>query len=416
MSIAKYLTTKVTSKVTRPEMKQYSIWYYTGGIDIDKWNELTCLQKERALSKDWCICWSYRKSKNLIRQDNIKGGVNKFKTKAERLKLLKSLKKHLVELLDSGFSPYDNTTHLLSEPTKISIEEAIKFSLEIWERTIASSTYSDYKSKLNKFYHYLKKNGLAYTYTEKINRRVINTYLNETLKTNGAKNRNNIRACLSSFFSLLVENEYTDTNPVAKIKQLRTSPTRNKTYSNKQMDEIFSYLEEKNPQLLLYIKFVAYNFLRPIEVCRLTIADVNLEERRLTVKAKNSPLKTKVIPEILIKEILHFSQYPANFHLFSPSGSPNYWNSTEINRRDYMTKQFLKVKKALNLSKDYTIYSFRHTLITKLYRELRKQYSPFEAKSRLMLITGHASMKSLEQYLRDIDAELPEDWSYMIKN
>jgi hypothetical protein len=28
-----------------------------------------------------------------------------------------------------------------------------------------------------------------------------------------------------------------------------------------------------------------------------------------------------------------------------------------------------------------------------------------------MLITGHTSMSSLEKYLRDIDAELPEDYS-----
>lgn len=28
-----------------------------------------------------------------------------------------------------------------------------------------------------------------------------------------------------------------------------------------------------------------------------------------------------------------------------------------------------------------------------------------------MLITGHSSMQSLEKYLREIDAELPEDYS-----
>ena len=41
--------------------------------------------------------------------------------------------------------------------------------------------------------------------------------------------------------------------------------------------------------------------------------------------------------------------------------------------------------------------------------------SPFEAKSKLMLITGHTSMSALEKYLRDIDAELPPDFSEMLK-
>jgi hypothetical protein len=32
-----------------------------------------------------------------------------------------------------------------------------------------------------------------------------------------------------------------------------------------------------------------------------------------------------------------------------------------------------------------------------------------------MLITGHSSMTALEKYLRDIDAELPDDYSHLIK-
>jgi len=69
------------------------------------------------------------------------------------------------------------------------------------------------------------------------------------------------------------------------------------------------------------------------------------------------------------------------------------------------------VKDYFKLGSDYTMYSFRHTFITKLYNELVKQYALFEAKSRLMLITGHSSMSSFEKYLRDIDAVLPEDYS-----
>jgi len=37
--------------------------------------------------------------------------------------------------------------------------------------------------------------------------------------------------------------------------------------------------------------------------------------------------------------------------------------------------------------------------------------TPFESKSKLMLITGHNTMDALEKYLRDIDAVLPEDYS-----
>ena len=73
------------------------------------------------------------------------------------------------------------------------------------------------------------------------------------------------------------------------------------------------------------------------------------------------------------------------------------------------------VKDHFGLGKDYGLYSFRHTYITKLYRALVKDSSPFEAKSKLMLITGHSSMTALQKYLRDIDVELPEDYSEHIK-
>jgi len=63
------------------------------------------------------------------------------------------------------------------------------------------------------------------------------------------------------------------------------------------------------------------------------------------------------------------------------------------------------------LGVDYGLYSFRHTFITKLYRDFAKTKTPFEAKSKLMLITGHSTIGVLDKYLREIDAELPEDYS-----
>ena len=32
-----------------------------------------------------------------------------------------------------------------------------------------------------------------------------------------------------------------------------------------------------------------------------------------------------------------------------------------------------------------------------------------------MLITGHTTLTALQQYLRDIDAELPDDYSHLLE-
>lgn len=46
---------------------------------------------------------------------------------------------------------------------------------------------------------------------------------------------------------------------------------------------------------------------------------------------------------------------------------------------------------------------------------MRNTLSPFETKSKLLHITGHNTMTALEQYLRDVDAELPKDYSNLLQ-
>ena len=103
------------------------------------------------------------------------------------------------------------------------------------------------------------------------------------------------------------------------------------------------------------------------------------------------------------------------FFLFTPDTIGGLWDTIENSKRDFFTKRFKKIKDHFGLGKDYGLYSFRHTFITKLYKEMAKTATPFEVKSKLQLITGHATMQALELYLRDIDAVLPDDYSNLLK-
>jgi hypothetical protein len=147
----------------------------------------------------------------------------------------------------------------------------------------------------------------------------------------------------------------------------------------------------------------------------LKVGDLNLTSKTIQFKAKNSSLKTKIIPELLFNDLPDLSYMDKNLVLFTPDQIGGKWNATVDNRRDYFTKRFKSVvKEHFNLGEDYGLYSFRHTYITKIYRELVKNCSPNEAEGKLMLITGHATSLALRKYLRDIDAELPADYSAML--
>tara|TARA_R110002050_G_scaffold204522_4_gene340210 strand:- start:144919 stop:145656 length:738 start_codon:yes stop_codon:yes gene_type:complete len=245
---------------------------------------------------------------------------------------------------------------------------------------------------------------------------VILTYLNHVLSNTSPRNRNNARTDLSSLFQTLEDNDIITDNFIKKISVLKAVPTRNKTYTSALLEDIDTYLTDNDPFLKLFIQFISLNFLRPIEVCRLRIEDVDIADKLIYVKAKNKPVKIKIIPDIMLEALPDISIFDKNSFLFTPTGLGGDWNSSDNDKRNYFTKRFKKVKDHFGLGTEYGLYSFRHTYITKLYRELVKNSTPMEAKSKLMMITGHSTIDALDKYLRDIDAVLPEDYSYLLKN
>jgi len=149
-------------------------------------------------------------------------------------------------------------------------------------------------------------------------------------------------------------------------------------------------------------------------VCRLKVKDIDIQNKLLVFKAKNKPVKTKILVDLLLKDIPDISKLNPEFSLFTPEGVPGIWGISDEDKRGYFTKRYGKVKTKLGFDTDYGMYSFRHTYTTKVYRKLRETLTPDEAESNLMMITGHTTRSALRKYLREIDAELPADYSSLI--
>ena len=422
---------------------------YTGGVEISIWKQLSKTEQEKALSKDWYIYYSFRSQETglLKRVTPIKGYANSYKTMKDRLKYLTVMREALEILLRDGANPFiendfssleekinnypdtksksktgttrkENLSENIENKTvaievantkQTSILEAFKIALDNKQNHMNKTSFDTYKSRIKKFQNYFPDSSLPIsTVTKKDAINFLNKILNKTSPTT----RNNYRGDLNSFFQELENNELIENNFITKINVLKSRPERNKTFSDKIQKDIFDYLEKEDRLLLLFIEFISYNFLRPVEVCRLKIKDLDITERKISVRAKNKPVKTKIIPEILINSLPDLQNCNPEFYLFTPDGYAMEWETEENNKRNFFTKRFNSVvKKKFGLNKDFGLYSFRHTFITRLYRKLRETQTPQVAKSNLMLITGHSSASALEKYLRDIDAELPEDYS-----
>jgi integrase len=438
---------------------------YTGGVDITEWRSLSKTDQEQALLKKWYVYYSFRCPETglLKRQTPIKAYANTYKNKTERFVYLSVMRDALELLLKNGANPYiDNDFSYIDELNKMptpkeekkivqvqkiepeieistpnkevvaikiepeiqvpivieesnqtSIADAFELILRVKQRMMNKTSFYNYQLRIKRFMNFMPDPTLAVTSIQK--KDVIN-FLNSILQDSSPRNRNNYRTDLNSFFNELENNEYIENNFIAKINVLKSVPERNKTFSDTIQKDIFTYLENNDKLLLVFIKFISYNFLRPIEVCRLKIKDVDIKEGKLYVRAKNKPVKIKIIPEILINDLPNLTNSDPESFLFTPNGFGDNWETEENNKRDYFSKRFNEnVKKPFNLNKDYGLYSFRHTFITRLYRKLRETQSQQVAKSDLMLITGHSTLTALDKYLRDIDAELPADYSHLYK-
>ncbi|MCX7551841.1 tyrosine-type recombinase/integrase [Xanthomarina sp. F2636L] len=401
------------------------------------------------LKKRWHVYYSYRhpETGKLQRMKNIYGNANRYETKEDRLAILSVYRMKLLSLLKEGFNPFEDNTQRYqqredkrlnpvidkhSEKEKstavkelevapqepvLTYREAFEKGLKFKEKLISDTTKRSYENRLKNFLLWVEKHYPNLESITAIDKKLVMEFLNHILDQTSARNRNNYRTDLSSIMQALEDNDIIASNFIKKIPVLKSIPQRNKTYSKEEQEAIFEHLEETDKTLLLFIKFISYNFLRPIEVCRLRVGDLDITNKRIQFKAKNSPLKTKIIPDLLLQDLPDLSKLNKRDSLFTPDGIGGNWESELSNKRDYFSKRFKRVvKDKFNLGADYGLYSFRHTYITKLYRELVKGSSPFEAKSKLMQITGHSSMKALEKYLRDIDAEFPDDYSELIKS
>jgi integrase len=369
------------------------------------------------LSKRWYVYYSFRNPLNdkLERQNPIYLGVNKFKEFKERSKAIKILRQAVQNILEGGYNPYKDAV-FSTEYTEMLIFDAFLLVRDLKKNTMALTSYKDFKSRINQFEKWLNENGFKNRYITSVNKKAVIYYLNEVQKKSSPKNRNNTRSAIQTFFQTLEDNEIIPANFVNSINVLTSKPERNKTYTIDQELMLFDYLDKTKPNVLLFVKFICYGMLRPIEICRLQVKDLNLTENKMYIRAKNKAVKTKIIPEILLLDLPDLSLYRDNDFVFTRDGFGGSWSAQEDSKRQFFTEQFKEAKDNFNLDKNYTMYSFRHTFITKLYVSLRKNHTPFEAKSKAMLVTGHNSMSAFEKYLRDIDAELPEDFSSHFKS
>ncbi|MEM1337248.1 MAG: hypothetical protein AAGF96_05835 [Bacteroidota bacterium] len=392
--------------------KKYSTGLYTGFKG--SWSKLNKQEKQKALKKRWYVRWSYRNPKTgmMERQGNVYGGVNECRTYKERIEALKTYQRNLIGLIDRGYNPFDESRDITDT---LSVKEAISEALKIKQLHMKHESFTRFKSDIRRFHDYLNSNGFTNRFITSVTRKTVTNYLNAVLRSVSTRTRNNYRTSIGTLWQTMEDEGMIEKNFVKSIKMLKSVPKQNKPFKQDQFERISKHLGELDPRMHLVFLFVTYNLLRPKEVCRLTAGDFDLNENTFRVEVKSGLTQTRIIPSILLPLLPKMNGKDSDTHLLGRTALLEPWNIRPESKRGKITLRFREVLNELGFGEEYGLYSGRHYAITKIYRALRKQFNPYQSKTELMLITGHQSMKALESYIRNIGAELPQDYSELLK-
>lgn len=373
------------------------------------------------VAKPWHVWFNFKNPKT-GKFDNsskfkFKHGINKYKTVAQRKEFGKSLVRVYATLLEEGFNPYTKESaagfHLVQKD--ISLKNALQMAYDQKAVDLAASTRKDWEYRLKKFLEYAEAAGFADFNINDVGTFHIASFLNYMADSGqGPKSINNFRACLSGLWGKLANDTIATSNPVTVLKKRKENPQKNKPFTPEEITEIKNYLLANDPGLLTFIRFVAFAFLRPVEVVRLKVGDIDLKNNRLSVKTKTETRATvRIIPQ-LAEEIqkMQLHNFAKTDFVLTAAYTAGKWEAKENTRTKFFSDRFTKVKDHFGFGSEYGIYSIRHSFALDLYNSfIAEGLTTVEAEFKLLTITRHKSIGGLRNYLRDVGAMLPKDYS-----
>ncbi|WP_299833801.1 site-specific integrase [uncultured Tenacibaculum sp.] len=374
------------------------------------------------ISKPWYISYYFRNPFTGEMEKIIeKKGLNRIKTITERKKVGNHLRKARLRLLQEGYNPFEEKLEKedLLDKEKFTILEAFEIALKEKNKTWAEKTRNGNKSLYNQFIDWVTKNKLGEKDISKLSKRHIVIFLNEITNSSSNTTRNNFKRLISSLLSQLVNDDILEKNVALKIPNLESKPEKNQPFTKQQLNSVKEYLVEHDNYLFQFMKFVTYGLMRPIEICRLQVKHIDLVNNVILQAETKTERANILIIEPLKKVLLNMNleQYQPDDFLFTKNKIPGLWEvKRESSKTEFFSRRFKKLKnkigKQILLNSNHGIYSARHTVALDLFSSFKNQgLTDLEAKHKLMTITRHKSLDGLSNYLREIGASLPEDYT-----
>ncbi|BDS10088.1 tyrosine-type recombinase/integrase [Aureispira anguillae] len=257
------------------------------------------------------------------------------------------------------------------DPTAINIIVALRIAQRIKSTYIRYKSLQEYKNFIDRFEEYLKLKELDDLKISEFTKAHAIRYLDDVLLTRkvNAQTRNNYMRAMKALFYTLAERDYIEVNPFAAIKTLKETQKKRRTFTYSEKQTIIQYIKQDNKELLLAVCLCYYCAIRPAELRRLKVGNLDLKIGLIQMdgsQTKNKENATITIPKVLLPLLnsYHLNSYPKSWYLFGAGALKPAANPCG---RDTISKKHKRVIKNLHLYgflKDVegkTFYSWKDT-------------------------------------------------------
>lgn len=285
--------------------------------------------------------------------------LDNIPTKAQRRIRAAEIISSTVKLLRTGWSPWVDASAARSYTL---LDVALEKYERYLERLQRYQTRKMYQSRVNIMREYNTTLPIPIKYVYQFDKAFISGFLDYVYyeRETTARTRNNYKGWCSSLAAYFIEHAWLTENPAEKIRSIEETAKKRKALSSEQLKFLRLHLSKKHPHFLLACMFEYYTFIRPTELCNVTIGDINIKEQSVYIPASVSKNKRDgkvALNERLIKMMLDLNIFKNNSrcYLFGKGLLPGEKKaSSEVFRREW-----IKLRKELNWSDCYQFYSLK---------------------------------------------------------
>ena len=299
--------------------------------------------------------------------------------------------------LAGGWSPFGQIENVREYAT---IEEVVSAFLKEKRQELRQNSLRSYESFCNIFSAWVART-IPNCKCILFNRTHAVRFMDELQEKHlRARSYNNNLKLARALFSWAVMKCYCKENPFERLKPKRPEAKLRTIIPSEQRARIKEYLQQNNPPYLIICELVFSALIRPAEIARIRVKQVNVQERYIYLpetqtkngNKRNAPL-TDELAELLR---VHIERAKPTDYLFADKQ----WTCGKVAMSSHTYGNYWReMRIALHLPDEYQLYSLRDTGINNMLKAGIDDLTVMQA-------AGHSDLKMTTRYANHVDANL----------